>query len=101
MVFYNNTPAVQLVGDVEHQDFREAIELLRTESRLVADWASLPELIIVAQNRPDSICSDRLDHLRRDAPLAGIVALLGSWCEGETRTRRPWPGVHRVYWPEF
>src|SRR5206468_630467 len=39
--------------------------------------------------------------LRRAAPLAGVVALLGSWCEGETRTGRPLSGVQRLYWYDF
>jgi hypothetical protein len=30
-----------------------------------------------------------------------MVALLGTWCEGETRTGRPWPGIPRYYWYEF
>jgi hypothetical protein len=30
-----------------------------------------------------------------------VAALLGSWCEGETRTGRPLPGIHRLYWYEF
>ncbi len=42
-----------------------------------------------------------IELLQRRWPLAGIVALLGSWCEGETRTGRPWPGVRRLYWYEF
>src|SRR4051794_23788022 len=96
-----NIPAVRVVGEVDHPDFREAIDLLRSESLLIRGAETPPELIVVAQSRPDAICSDRLNVLRRAAPLSGIVALLGSWCEGETRTGRPWPGVHRLYWYEF
>jgi hypothetical protein len=94
-------PIIQLVGDIAHPDFREAIELLRSESRLTASVETRPELIVVTQSRPDSICSDELHQLLRTAPLAGITALLGSWCEGETRTGRPWPGIQRLYWYEF
>ena len=35
--------------------------------------------------------------LHRRAPLARLVALLGSWCEGEVRSGHPWPGVTRIY----
>jgi hypothetical protein len=59
------------------------------------------ELIIVAQSRPGAISEHHVHRLRRAVPLAGIVGLLGSWCEGETRTGRPWPGVPRLYWYEF
>jgi hypothetical protein len=89
------------VGEINHPDFREAIDLLRSESRLLSSLETRPELIVVAQSRPDAICNDDLNQFRRASPLAGIVALLGSWCEGETRTGRPWPGVQRLYWYEF
>jgi hypothetical protein len=42
-----------------------------------------------------------VEHLQRRFPIAGVVALLGTWCEGETRTGRPWPGILRLYWYEF
>jgi hypothetical protein len=32
------------------------------------------------------------------SPLARVVTVLGSWCEGEMRSGQPWPGVARVYW---
>jgi hypothetical protein len=97
----SNIPTVQLIGEVTHPQFRDAIELLRCESRLTEGGELPPELIVVALSRPDAICSDQLNLLRGVAPLAGIVALLGSWCEGETRTGRPWPGAQRLYWYEF
>jgi hypothetical protein len=102
MTTVNQTlPVVQLVGDIQHPDFRHAIELLRRESRATADQETPPELIVVAQCRPDSIGLAQMSHLRRTAPLAGMIALVGSWCEGETRTGRPWPGAQRLYWYEF
>jgi hypothetical protein len=100
MIIPHNTPAVKLVGELDHPDFRDAIKLLRSDARDV-DAKTMPELIVVAQSRPDIICGAQLKHLQRTAPLAGIVALLGSWCEGETRTGRPLPGVYRLYWYEF
>ncbi len=70
-------------------------------ARLVASANKSPELIVVAQSRPGSIDNQCVETLRRTAPLAGIVALAGTWCEGETRTGRPWQGVQRLYWYEF
>jgi CheY-like chemotaxis protein len=37
-------------------------------------------------------------ELQRAAPLAGMYAVLGSWCEGEARSGKPWSGVTRCYW---
>jgi hypothetical protein len=94
-------PAVQLVGEIDHDDFRDAIDLVRTDSRLLVDQESTPELIVVANSRPDVVSHRQLKSLHQYAPLAGIVMLLGSWCEGETRNGRPWPAAHRCYWYEF
>jgi len=92
---------VQLIGDVDHVDFRDAIRLLRTSARVAQNVDVQPELILIAQSRPGAIRAKDVERLRQRAPLAGMVALLGSWCEGESRTGRPWPGVSRLYWYEF
>ena len=95
-------PAVRLLGEVQHPDFRDAIALLQAGARLVDDAADVsPELIVVAQSRPGVISQHAIERLRRRWPLAAVVALLGTWCEGETRTGRPWPGVPRLYWYDF
>ena len=60
-----------------------------------------PELVVIAQCRPGQYATDQLDELVRLAPLACFVLLLGSWCEGETRTGRPWAGAKRVYWYQW
>jgi hypothetical protein len=35
------------------------------------------------------------------APLTAFYVVTGSWCEGETRTGHPWPGVLRCKWYEW
>jgi hypothetical protein len=95
-------PTVQLVGDVDHADFRRATNMLRAMAHVIDAAANVPpELIVVAQSRPGAVAHLEVLQLQRRAPLAGVVALLGTWCEGETRTGRPWPGVARLYWYEF
>jgi hypothetical protein len=94
-------PAVQVVGDMDHADFRDAIGIVRAQARLVAREAEPCDLIIFVQSRPNSICAKHVEALRRASPLAGVIALVGSWCEGETRTGRPLPGVERLHWYEF
>jgi hypothetical protein len=91
-------PSVWLVGDSEHRDFAEAKALVQSTANV---GPGLPELILFAQSRPGVIRTREVERLRRSAPLAGVVALLGSWCEGETRTGRPAVGVPRLYWYEF
>ncbi len=96
------------VGNHRHRLYRPAIEWLSERYELVcvdtpraacgACQRQPPELIVVGQVRPGQISSAEVEQIHREAPLARLVALLGEWCEGETRTGAPWPGVPRVYW---
>ncbi len=94
-------PSLLMAGDVEHAEFREIVELLRADAELVASASSSPEVIVFFHSRPHSVRQHSLHDLRKAAPLAGVVVVAGSWCEGELRTGRVWPGVHRHYWYEF
>lgn len=102
--------SVLLVGQVERSEFFETRQALAGAARLSQSLdpeaaAGLlthdrvaPEVIVLAQAYPGEFSSASVDRLRELAPLARIVALLGVWCEGETRSGRPWPGAVRVYW---
>ncbi len=74
---------------------------------IVAAQAALVEVeqcfdwIVLATSYPGQYSEQQIDGLRCIAPLSRIVALLGSWCEGETRSGRPTPGVIRVYWHQW
>jgi hypothetical protein len=59
-----------------------------------------PDVIIIAQAHPGQISAGEVDRLRHSAPLARIIALLGSWCEGELRSGQPWPAL-RAYWHQW
>lgn len=61
----------------------------------------LPDLIVVLQSRPGEFSADSVEQLHQLWPLARLVVLLGSWCEGEVRSGKPAPGVWRLYWYEF
>ena len=90
-----------MAGDVEHAEFREIVQLLHTDAELVASASSSPEVVVFFHSRPLSVRQHVLHDLRNAAPLAGVIVVAGSWCEGELRTGRVWPGVHRHYWYEF
>jgi hypothetical protein len=103
---------VLLVGDYEHRDFREAVDWLQnhTQLSLAAGLDAAYELltaepwtptVIIAQSRPGRFPAVDVERLHRASPLSRLVALLGSWCEGEMRTGRPWPGVFRVLWHQW
>lgn len=65
---------------------------------LDGEGALLPDLMVLAQQRPGEHALDDVERTGRALPLVRVAAVLGSWCEGETRTGRPWPGVIRLYW---
>jgi hypothetical protein len=96
-------PRVLVVGEFEQPDFRDAVARLRDDTKLCCnvDVCTTPELIVIAQNRPGTIDSRCEVQLRRRFPLASIVSLLGSWCEGEARQSRPNHSTLRLYWYEF
>ncbi len=57
--------------------------------------------IIVAQDRPGQYSFNMFERLHNAAPLTPIIILAGSWCEGEARTGKVWPGATRVYAHQF
>ncbi len=102
-----------LVGDTRHGEFQEATRWLgeRTACVAVGDMAAAerqcrqlaaaPHLVVFCQSRRDSFRPADIERLHAAAPLARLVVLLGSTCEGEMRSGRPWPGVLRIYWHQW
>jgi DNA-binding NarL/FixJ family response regulator len=105
--------SILLVGSTRRSEFRQARAALDNQGRVVAvanveaaaeamaAGGLAPDLIIVAQSFPGQFSSASIDRLRRLAPLARLLGLLGTWCEGETRTGQPWPAAIRIYWHEW
>ena len=69
----------------------DAVDVLRRAQ-------TMPDVMVLAQERPGEIADALVQELQAIAPLSGMIAVLGSWCEGETRTGTPWPGVMRCEW---
>jgi CheY-like chemotaxis protein len=111
--------SVLLIGDCQREEFSAARQTLRATTRLVelttinealawlpetADSHATqtpPDLIILAQAWPGQFSIAEVDRLRREAPWARLVGLLGSWCKGESRSGQPWPAVPRTYWHQW
>ena len=105
--------SILLVGDCDRSEFTEARTVLGRMGRVTsfpeaesaasalneADVAA--DVIVVAQAFPGEFSHAAIDRLRRLAPLARVLGLLGSWCEGEMRTGKPWPGAIRIYWHQW
>lgn len=72
-----------------------------TASVVLNSGQILPELILLAQPLPGTYQQRDVEQLRRAAPLAQIVVVAGTWCEGELRTGKPLTGILRLYWYEL
>ena len=102
-------PHLLLTGDFWHAEFRGLVQDLRLPVTLVgldqveAQLADLDEVsaLVVAESRRGQIPRATLVAIRDRHPLLPMVLLLGSWCEGETRSGDPVPGVARVYWHQW
>lgn len=103
---------ILVTGNFDREEFATAVAEMREGGELIqvgslesaAEWlAGNPAvgLAVVAQARPGQFSAAAIERLPAAAPLTPIVALLGSWCEGEMRSGSPWPGVPRVYWHQW
>jgi CheY-like chemotaxis protein len=105
-------PTVLLAGPWQHVEFAA----VRAEMDTANQWPtfpslaaaieqlpseSSPDLILLAQPRPAVDRQEHVERLRRIAPLARIILVAGTWCEGELRTGQPLTGVIRLYWYEL
>ena len=107
------TLQILVVGDHRHVDFQAPLAFLddvatvhcHTDLQAVLraedDTLRNVDLIVLTQSRPGQISLATVDALHQLWPLAPMVGILGSWCEGEMRSGQPWPGVVRVYWHQW
>jgi CheY-like chemotaxis protein len=57
--------------------------------------------LVLVQSRPGQWSSPAMDALRGASPLTRVCRLLGSWCEGETRSGQPPQGCVTIYWHQW
>jgi CheY-like chemotaxis protein len=97
-------PRILVTGDYLHPEFSRLLEHplihLIPINRLEGS-DQMYELVVIAQSLPHQFSPDTIEKIRAQFPLAPLVALLGSWCEGELRSGAPSPGVRRVYWHQW
>ena len=107
-----NLNLLLLIGDTSRPEFREAVAAVEevaqvtrfadvdAASVVLAEGLLMVHGIVLAQAYPDQFSVGSIDRLRSLAPLARLIAIQGSWCEGEPRSGHPLPGVVRLYWHE-
>ena len=90
--------AVTTCADVASALGQSTVRDFALEQETASDAATGYELIVLAQSRPGEITAADCDQLRRCYPLAAVVSLAGSWCEGEMRSGKPLATACRIYW---
>ncbi|QDU57950.1 hypothetical protein [Aeoliella mucimassa] len=89
-------------GDTTHRDFQQAYSAIASDDHTQLVGPQEPyALVVVFQARPGTVCANDVEVLRERMPLAGLVVVLGSWCEGEMRTGTPLPHAERLFWYQF
>jgi hypothetical protein len=105
--------SILLLGDANRPEFHDAractaqcgtvaeFDDVDRAAAALAEGRISPEVIVAAQAFPGQFSHQAIDRLRRLAPLARVLGLMGSWCEGEMRSGSPWPAVVRTYWHQW
>lgn len=96
-------------GEFWHSDFADLIGRVEVPTTLIpGDRLSALShsddhysAILIAQSRRGSVSQTFINHCRRLFPETPVIVLLGSWCEGETRSGTPLQHVVRMYWHEW
>ncbi len=108
----NQPFAILFIGDAQRHEFSAAAKWLQDRgARLASDIPTAltvlddsdfsPAVIVLAQLASQPFTADRIEKLRRTAPLARIIRLLGPWLEGESRSGRPIPASLRTHWEQW
>ena len=104
---------VLYIGDPTHPEFRAVAHWLEDHTefssvgsldgaqRHLSGQLRDTQVIVLAEARPGQYQAGQIDELRRLAPLARVLGVLGSWCEGEMRSGSPLPGVLRAFWHQW
>jgi hypothetical protein len=106
------TRQVWVLGDERQAEFaaathwltgRSTVRWLGTREQLQRDWAELstgpaPDWVVLLSSHPGEWQAPDVLQIRTRFPVARLVALLGSWQEGERRSGQPLAGVWSVMW---
>jgi CheY-like chemotaxis protein len=68
---------------------------------LAAGACAPPELVLLAEPRRGQFSHASLAALRKQVPLVRVWRMLGSWCEGESRSGRPPAACLTTYWHQW
>ncbi len=104
------TISVLLIGDFTSSEFQplrasilpfcdiQAVGCCGKAVKLLQSGQYLFDLVVVAERWPGEHSHGELEELHRTAPITRMIAVSGSWCEGQKRSGKPWPGMLHTSW---
>ena len=101
---------IGLVNDPVWKDqmhwLRESCELvccatIPAAEKWLRDTRRFPGIVVFSQPRRDYYNPGLVQQLVEQLPMARLVSVEGSWCEGESRSGHPYEGVQRFFWHQF
>ena len=99
-------PRILFIGKIHREEFRLVYENLPEVYRRNAavteeiprEMAEEPDVILLLQSFPGEYSPEEAAFLRERFPVTPILAILGSWCDGEERSGTPLAGIPRMPW---
>lgn len=79
-------------------NMEHAADLSQAIAILASDASPPPELLLLPESRPGIWTDRELNALRAVAPLARVLRISGSWCDGQIRSARPPAGSLGMAW---
>jgi hypothetical protein len=105
----SQAPSVLVIGDTSQPPFAQTCDVLASAGSVwqvipdvsaihASSTASLwPELILLLQKLPGEFTPSQIESLNTRWPLARVILVAGSWCEGEQRSYPALPVADRWY----
>lgn len=98
-------PRILVTGDYQHSEFSWMLNqdprIRRIPVNQLEALDGVFDLVVIAESVPNQFPGELIEKIQAKFPLAPMVALVGSWCEGETRSGVPRAGLRRVYWHQW
>lgn len=105
----DSRPRLLITGAFWHHEFSGLVNGLSVPATLVRPerLATLQradreyDMVVVCKERRDAVSQSFIDGIRNLYPGTPLVALLGTWCEGEPRSGTPLRDVIPVWWHQW
>ncbi len=99
-----------LVGDYSSREFKPlrdsiphfaevtAVPGCAAAVQMLQSQDAIFDLAIIAERWPGEHAKSVLEQIQRERPIMRMLAVCGSWCDGQKRSGTPWPGMLHTTW---